>query len=95
MDEVTLLYSADQWLSCSSMKLIAVCSSKNIAIDLAVEHAKEKFCCISVESLGENENKDDDTDYIEDIVHRISYYGQFNGHGFGYYTETVKMDVLQ
>lgn len=92
MKEITLLYSADQWLSRSSMNLIGVCSSRDIAINIAVIHAKENHHCVSVESLGEDECKDDDTDYIEDIAHEISYNGQFLGHGFGYHTETVYLN---
>lgn len=95
MEEVVILYSADQWLSRSSMELIAVCSSDEIAIDLAVEHAKKYFRCITVESLGEEEEPDEDKDYIEDIISDMRRNGQFNGHGFGYHTETIIMDELQ
>lgn len=94
MDEVVLLYSADQWLSCSSMKVIAVCSSMAAAIDLAIEDAKVYHGLISSESISEDEYNED-ADYLEDVIDGFHRNGQFNGHGFGYYTETVKMDELQ
>lgn len=94
MDEVVLLYSADQWLSCSSMEVIAVCSSMVAAIDLAIEDAKVYHGLISSESISEDEYNED-ADYLEDVIDGFHRNGQFNGHGFGYYTETVKMDELQ
>lgn len=38
--KVHLLYSGDTWLSKFSLELLAVCSSKSVAISLATEHAK-------------------------------------------------------
>lgn len=38
--KVHLLYSGDTWLSKSSLLLLAVCSTKFVAISLATEHAK-------------------------------------------------------
>lgn len=38
--KVYLLYSGDTWLSKSSLVLLAVCSTKSIAISLATEHAQ-------------------------------------------------------
>ncbi len=39
--KVHLLYSGDTWLSKSSLTLLAVCSTKPVAISLAAEHANE------------------------------------------------------
>ena len=39
--KVYLLYSGDTWVSKSSLVLLAVCSTKSVAISLATEHSKD------------------------------------------------------
>ena len=91
--EAILLYVSDQWLSYSSADLIAVCSSMESAIDLAIEDAKTNQGLISCESITEDEY-DEDTDYLEDVIDGFHQLGQFNGHDFGYFTDTIEIDKL-
>ena len=91
--EAILLYVSDQWLSYSSADLIAVCSSMESAIDLAIEDAKTNQGLISSESIPEDEY-DEDADYLEDVIDGFHRYGQFNGHNFGYFTRAIEIDKL-
>ena len=91
--QVILLYIADRWLSYSSADLIAVCSSMESAIDLAIEDAKTNQGLTSRESIPEDEY-DEDTDYLEDVIDGFHQLGQFNGHDFGYFTDTIEIDKL-
>ena len=91
--EAVLLYVSDQWLSYSSADLIAVCSSMESAIDLAIEDAKTNQGLISSESIPEDEY-DEDADYLEDVIDGFHRYGQFNGHNFGYFTRAIEIDKL-
>lgn len=41
MKKVYLLYSGNAWLNVSSLRIIAICSTKEKAVELATAHAKE------------------------------------------------------
>lgn len=94
MKVVVLLYSADQWLSRSSMNLIAVCSTKEVLVKNALKFAKDVFGCTSLNDLGDDDDRDDDKDYLEDIENALWTDGEFLGHGFGFYVEWVEIDEL-
>ena len=91
--EAILLYVSDEWLSYSSADLIAVCSSMESAIDLAIADAKTNQGLISCESITEDEY-DEDADYLEDVIDGFHRCGQFNGHNFGYFTRAIEIDKL-
>lgn len=39
--KVYLLYTGNAWLNTSSLQLLAVCTTTDRAVELAVEHAKD------------------------------------------------------
>lgn len=55
-DKVYLLYSGNAWLNTSSLKLLAVCSTPEKAVELAVAHSQDGEEPIDEEVKDELEN---------------------------------------
>lgn len=54
--KVYLLYFGNAWLNTSSLQLLAVCTTPDRAVDLAVEHAKDGEEPLDDESIEELES---------------------------------------
>ena len=91
--KVYLIYNGDQWLSTSSLNLVAVCDSKEKAEELMRQDIETYYGIVSSSSIPEEEYEEGET-YMEDLWHDYEAIGQILTDEWGYMIRAEEMNTI-
>lgn len=91
--DVYLVYNGDQWLSTSSLYLVAVCTSREKAEELLLEDMMKNYGIVSCESVPEDEYNEANM-YLEDCIRELENHNCVMGPEWAYTIDTVKADEI-
>lgn len=91
--KIYLVYNGDGWLSKDSLNLVAVCTSKESAIEIVKQDAEKNYNLAWRDNIAEDYQNDDEI-YMEDVIEEIDQYNQVTALGWGYTIDTVETDTI-